>query len=100
MCSSDLAEEAEDAPLADREVDPLEGVHVAEGLLQPLREDGGLGHGRQCTSLRGNRMAQPTSSAAISSKTAVWRSTSACVVAGHMSAMLWKGVRRIPRLSA
>src|SRR4029453_12320808 len=35
-----------------------------------------------------------------SSKTSVCRSTSACVVAGDISAMLWNGVRRTPRLSA
>src|SRR4051812_11878559 len=32
------------------------------------------------------------------SKTSVWRSTSASVVAGHISAMLWNGVMRMPRL--
>ena len=39
------------------------------------------------------------SSAAASSKTSVCRSTSASVVAGDIRAMLWNGVRRIPRLS-
>ena len=32
--------------------------------------------------------------------TSVWRSTSAAVVAGDISAMLWNGVSRIPRFSA
>ena len=40
------------------------------------------------------------SSAAASSRTAVWVSTSSSVVAGDMSAMLWNGVRRIPRFNA
>ena len=40
------------------------------------------------------------SSAAASPKTFVCRSTSASVVAGDISAMLWNGVSRIPRLSA
>ena len=38
-------------------------------------------------------------SLAISAKTAVCRSTSSSVVAGDMSAMLWKGVIRMPRFS-
>ena len=37
------------------------------------------------------------SSATAWPKTSVWRSTSASVVAGDMSAMLWNGVMRMPR---
>ena len=36
----------------------------------------------------------------LSRKTAVWRSTSAAVACGAISAMLWNGVIRMPRLSA
>jgi hypothetical protein len=43
---------------------------------------------------------QPASSATASPKTSVWRSTSASLVAGDMSAMLWNGVIITPRLSA
>ena len=41
-----------------------------------------------------------TSSKTAASKTAVWRSTSASVVAGDINAMLWNGVSRIPRFRA
>jgi hypothetical protein len=40
------------------------------------------------------------SSATISENAAVWQSTSASVVSGDMSAMLWNGVSRMPRLRA
>ena len=49
------SEETEDAALGDRQVDALQGVDVAEGLLDALGEDRGSGHGRQCTRLRRNR---------------------------------------------
>jgi len=42
---------------------------------------------------------EPRSSATAWPKTSVWPSTSASVVAGHIRAMLWKGVSRIPRLT-
>ena len=44
------------------------------------------------------RPAHP-SSATSSPKTSVCRSTSASVVAGHISAMLWNGVSRMPRFA-
>ena len=34
-----------------------------------------------------------------SRKTSVWRATSAAGVCGHISAMLWNGVMRMPRLT-
>ncbi|HLO34481.1 MAG TPA: transaminase [Candidatus Deferrimicrobium sp.] len=42
----------------------------------------------------------PTSAATTSSNTAVWRSTSAAVVTGLISAMLWNGVISTPRFIA
>ena len=42
----------------------------------------------------------PNSASTASAKTSVWRSTSAAVVAGDMSAMLWNGVMRMRRFIA
>ncbi len=42
---------------------------------------------------------QPASVRAASRRSSVWRSTSAAVVCGDMSAMLWNGVMRTPRFS-
>ena len=44
--------------------------------------------------------AHATKSRTASSNTCVWRSTSASVLCGHMSAMLWNGVIITPRFSA
>ena len=44
--------------------------------------------------------ARATARRVASPKTSVWRSTSAAVVAGDMSAMLWNGVIRTPRFRA
>ena len=43
--------------------------------------------------------AQPVSAETASVNASVWRSTSSSVVCGHISAMLWNGVMRIPRLA-
>ena len=59
----------------------------------------------RCIGTRGARPlpragTQPAmSSASAASKTSLCRSTSAAVVAGHISAMLWNGVMTMPRLS-
>ena len=49
---------------------------------------------------RGHPRAQDWRSLTASRKTSVWRSTSCSVVAGDISAMLWKGVINTPRLRA
>ena len=41
--------------------------------------------------------AHAASSATAAPKTSVWRSTCSSVVAGHIRAMLWKGVMSTPR---
>jgi hypothetical protein len=59
---------------------------------------GGLagGRGRLGAEVRGHG----STAAKLSRNTAVCKSTSAAMVAGLISAMLWKGVIRTPRLSA
>ncbi len=62
------------------------------GNLFPADEQPRLGHGRVVSLAR--------SSSTAPAKTALCFSTSASVVAGEMSAMLWNGVKSTPRLSA
>ena len=47
-----------------------------------------------------SRRLHPTRAATASANASVWRSTSAAVVAGDISAMLWNGVISTPRLSS
>ena len=59
------------------------------------------GRSRRATPCAASGSSSSTASSSTASrKTSVCRSTSASVVAGDMSAMLWNGVSRIPRFSA
>ena len=80
---------------------PPERIH---GILEHLDRgwggvEGYLGHARERHREPPIEADQLTSSATASPKTSWCRSTSSAVVAGDISAMLWKGVMRIPRLA-
>ena len=85
LAAAGRPEQREEGAGRDLERDAVDGDDVVEALDDLLEPDVGL-------VMRALRSA--------SAKTSVCRSTSASVVAGETSAMLWNGVIRTPRLSA
>ena len=88
--------------LARTRVDPVRGR--GHGDLHPGRaERAGAGEPDPALGSRARDECagrHPTSASTAAANASVWRSTSASVVAGDISAMLWNGVISTPRLSS